>query len=75
MKNGREIFKPITERSNRNRIITFDKHLKTTLKVPDAQLPPLFPPLFSESWGFGSQKQLQLFDFFTKFLTPNTLTK
>ena len=24
-------FKPITKRSNRNRVITFDSHLKTTL--------------------------------------------
>ena len=31
LKNGRESFKPITKRSNRNHIITFDKHLKTAL--------------------------------------------
>ena len=29
--NWREIFKPISERSYRNRVITFDNHLKTTL--------------------------------------------
>jgi len=33
LKNWRESFKPMTKRSNRNRIITFDSHLKTALKV------------------------------------------
>ena len=32
-KNWRETFKPITKRSNRNHVITFDSHLKTALKV------------------------------------------
>ena len=31
LKNRRESFKPITKRSNRNHVITFDSHLKTTL--------------------------------------------
>ena len=31
LKNWRELFKPITERSNRNHVITFDSHLKTAL--------------------------------------------
>ena len=31
--NWREIFKPITKRSNCNRVITFDSHLKTALMV------------------------------------------
>ena len=31
LKNWRESFKPITERSNRNHVITFDSHLKTAL--------------------------------------------
>ena len=31
LKNWRESFKPITERSNRNHILTFDSHLKTAL--------------------------------------------
>ena len=31
LKNWRESFKPITKRSNRNHVITFDSHLKTTL--------------------------------------------
>ena len=31
LKNSRESFKPITERSNRNHVITFDSHLKTAL--------------------------------------------
>ena len=29
LKNWRESFKPITMRSNRNHVITFDSHLKT----------------------------------------------
>ena len=33
LKNWRESFKPITKRSNRNYIITFDSHLKTALMV------------------------------------------
>ena len=32
LKNWRESFKPIIKRSNRNREITFDSHLKTALK-------------------------------------------
>ena len=32
LKNWRESFKPITKRSNRNHVITFDIHLKTALK-------------------------------------------
>ena len=31
MKNWHESFKPITKRSNRNHVITFDSHLKTAL--------------------------------------------
>ena len=31
LKNWRESFKPIIERSNRNHVITFDSHLKTAL--------------------------------------------
>ena len=31
LKNWRESFKSITERSNRNHVITFDSHLKTAL--------------------------------------------
>ena len=31
LKNWRESFKPITKRSNRNLVITFDSHLKTAL--------------------------------------------
>ena len=33
LKNWRESFKPITKRSNRNHVITFDSYLKTALKV------------------------------------------
>ena len=37
LKNWREIFKPITKRTSRNRIITFQNHLKTarTSKLND----------------------------------------
>ena len=31
LKNWRESFKPITKRSNRNHVITFDSHLKTDI--------------------------------------------
>ena len=31
LKNLRETFKPITKRSSRNRVITFDSHLETAL--------------------------------------------
>ena len=33
LKNWRESFKPITKRSNRNHVITFDSHLKTALFI------------------------------------------
>ena len=33
LKNWRESFKPITKRSNRNHVITFDSHLKTALSI------------------------------------------
>ena len=35
LKNWREIFKPVTKRSNCNRIVTFDGHLKTALIACD----------------------------------------
>ena len=31
LKNWRDSFKPITKRSNRNHVVTFDSHLKTAL--------------------------------------------
>ena len=33
LKNWRDSFKPITKLSNRNHVITFDSHFKTTLLV------------------------------------------
>ena len=33
LKNWRQSFKPITKRSNRNHVITFDSHLKTALSI------------------------------------------
>ena len=39
LKNSRESFKPITTRSYRNHVITFDSHLKTAL----TQLNVMFP--------------------------------
>jgi len=35
LKNWRESFKPVTSHSNRNHVITFDGHLKTTLTMFD----------------------------------------
>ena len=34
LKNWRDSFKPITNHSNRNHVITFDSHLKTALCMP-----------------------------------------
>ena len=44
LKNWRESFKPITELSNRNHVITFDSHLKTALFLL------LIQPRFHESF-------------------------
>ena len=33
LKNWHDSFKPITKRSNRNHVMTFDSHLKTVLSV------------------------------------------
>ena len=38
LKNWRESFKPITKRSNRNHLITFDSHLKTALLLLSSSL-------------------------------------
>ena len=38
LKNWQESFKPITKRSNRNHVITFDSHLKTALRKGKAIL-------------------------------------
>ena len=38
LKNWRESFKPITKRSNRNHVITFDSHLKTALSSCSCKL-------------------------------------
>ena len=38
LKNWREIFKPITKHSNRNRVIALDSHLKTALLCTDFRL-------------------------------------
>ena len=35
LNNWRESFQPITKRSNRNQVITFDSHLKTALLFMD----------------------------------------
>ena len=37
LKNWRDSFKPITKRSNRNHVITFDSHLKTVLLKENAK--------------------------------------
>ena len=38
LKYWRESFKPITKRSNRNHVITFDSHLKTALIITNNKL-------------------------------------
>ena len=40
LKNRHESFKPITEGSNRNHVITFDSHLKTALCVDISVIKP-----------------------------------
>ena len=45
LKNWRESFKPITERSSRNHVINFDSHLKTALKQWDSST------LFLSQWN------------------------
>ena len=45
LKNWRESFKPITKRSNRNHVITFDTHLKTALTVITAITEITFFPI------------------------------
>ena len=48
-KNWRESFKPITKRSNRNHVITFDSHLKTALYGNQtSQFFDLEPPTLEE---------------------------
>ena len=49
LKNWRESFKPITKRSNRNHVITFDSHLKTALRYTFL---PLFYQLCFFSFAF-----------------------
>ena len=44
LKNWRESFKPISKRSNRNHVITFDSHLKTALSQSSIKLLSDFPP-------------------------------
>ena len=44
LKNWRESFKPITKRSNRNHVITFDSHLKTALIMIMIIMTALFTP-------------------------------
>ena len=38
LKTRRETFKPITKRSNRNHVITFDSHLKTAQVLSNGQI-------------------------------------
>ena len=45
LKNWRESFEPITKSTNRNRIITFDNHLKTALNVIYDHTPSYYRPV------------------------------
>ena len=55
LKNWRESFKPITKRSNRNHVITFDSHLKTALF---AFITFVLPTLKTQNSGFKSSSDL-----------------
>ena len=46
LKYWRDSFKPITKRSNRNSVITFDSHLKTALFWPTEELMEIRPILY-----------------------------
>ena len=69
LKKWPESFKPITKRSNRNHVITFDSHLKTVLfgnfaslsrvNVRDARLFFFFPPIIS--WIFSNVVAVTVF--------------
>ena len=59
LKNWRESFKPITKRSSRNHVITFDSHLKTALCMS------IIPICWQ---GRNVQKCNKLFEFSSHFL-------
>ena len=44
LKNWRDSFKPITKRSNRNHVITFDSHLKNSTGCFPNSVPSSHPP-------------------------------
>ena len=51
LKNRRESFKPITKRSNRNHVTTFDTYLKSALNfLIDNMTQPPFALLFKTEW-------------------------
>ena len=53
LKNWRESFKPITKRSNRNHVITFDSHLKTALDLkPSRDFIPLCVVFFKIIYSY-----------------------
>ena len=54
LKNWRESFKPITKRSNRDRVITFDSHLKTALVFISQDFS--FVQMFLKSFSKGANK-------------------
>ena len=61
-KNWRETFKPITKRSNRNHVITFDSHLKTALKVVKKISKVLYAIPLSvtgNTWARGNSDELK----------------
>ena len=53
LKNWRESFKPITKRSNRNHVITFESHLKTAL-ISGGQILPIICNIFKPGRHFGA---------------------
>ena len=56
LKNWRESFKPITKRSNRNDVITFDSHLKTAIMEDKHIFLFCFTKSNSESKGEGKTR-------------------
>ena len=69
LKNWRESFKPITKRSNRNRVITFDTHLKTALSKQIA----VFCIIARKPWQPFSRPKFLIF--FNYALMPNNNLK
>ena len=61
-KNWRDAFKPITKRSNRNHVITFNSHLKTALKVVKKISKVMYAiplSITGNTWAWGNSGELK----------------